>query len=129
MVIGYHLIMGAYGFWLPNDPRGSWSSFVGSRELFFYGPATKTEERISLARRPHDPAQRLVAKEKLRRTAVLFNGEQARAVGAGFGKSIRKGQLTVWACSVLPDHVHLVIARSRYTIEIIANLLKGAATQ
>ena len=25
MVHGYHVILAAYGFWLPNDPRGSWS--------------------------------------------------------------------------------------------------------
>src|SRR5256885_9336243 len=34
----------------PNDPRGSWSDFVRSWELFRYGPATKTTERRSLAR-------------------------------------------------------------------------------
>lgn len=26
----YHLIISGYGFWLPNDPRGSWSEFVGA---------------------------------------------------------------------------------------------------
>jgi hypothetical protein len=25
MVVGYHLIWTAYGWWLPNDPRGSMS--------------------------------------------------------------------------------------------------------
>lgn len=28
-MLGAHVIFGAYGFWLPNDPRGSWSEFVG----------------------------------------------------------------------------------------------------
>lgn len=54
MIVGYHVIWGTYGFWLPNDPRGSWSGFVGSWELFRYGPATKTVERRSLAYRAHD---------------------------------------------------------------------------
>jgi len=30
MIVGYHVIFGMYGFWLPNDPSGSWSEFVGS---------------------------------------------------------------------------------------------------
>jgi hypothetical protein len=30
MILGSHVIFGAYGFWLPNDPRGSWSEFVGA---------------------------------------------------------------------------------------------------
>jgi hypothetical protein len=28
MIRASHVIFGAYGFWLPNDPRGSWSTFV-----------------------------------------------------------------------------------------------------
>ena len=45
MILGYHLIITAYGFWLPNDPRGSWSDFVGAWELLRFGRATKTESR------------------------------------------------------------------------------------
>jgi len=41
MIRAFHVIMTAYGFWLPNDPRGSWSEFVGSWEIFQHGPATK----------------------------------------------------------------------------------------
>ena len=32
-VLAYHLILTNYGFWLPNDPRGSWSEFVRAWEL------------------------------------------------------------------------------------------------
>ena len=49
MVLAYHVIFGAYGFWLPNDPRGSWSDFVGAWELLRFGKATKTTERRSVA--------------------------------------------------------------------------------
>ncbi|HUT10853.1 MAG TPA: hypothetical protein VMY42_10175 [Thermoguttaceae bacterium] len=49
MVLAYHVIFGAYGFWLPNDPRGSWSDFVGSWELARFGKATKVSTRRSLA--------------------------------------------------------------------------------
>ena len=34
LVIAYHLIYTTYGFWLPNDPRGSWSDFVRCWGLF-----------------------------------------------------------------------------------------------
>src|SRR5438034_5148372 len=37
MVLASHGIFTAYGFWLPNDPRGSWSDFVRSWELFLAG--------------------------------------------------------------------------------------------
>src|SRR5262249_16562833 len=54
MVLASHVIFGTYGFWLPNDPRGSWSDFVGAWGLFRYGKATKTTETVSLAYRTHD---------------------------------------------------------------------------
>jgi hypothetical protein len=84
MVIGYHVIFGAYGFWLPNDPRGSWSDFVGSWELFRYGPATKTDEVRSVAHCRHDTALRFAAKPALQYPAVKFTGLQAKAIGEAF---------------------------------------------
>jgi len=85
MIVGYHLIFGTYGFWLPNDPRGSWSDFIGSWELLRYGTATKTTDRRSLAQRAHDHNQRLAAKAALKYPAVELTGEQARAVARGRG--------------------------------------------
>ncbi len=128
MILGSHVILSVYGFWLPNDPRGSWSDFVGSWELFRFGPATTTDRRESLAHRPHDRGLRRAAKQALKYPAVQFTGLQARAVGRGFGHSIRRGGVTVWAWAILPEHVHLVIARHRCSVEVITNQLKGVAT-
>jgi hypothetical protein len=42
--LAYHVIVSMYGFWLPNDPRGSGSDFIGAWELFRYGGcATKVD--------------------------------------------------------------------------------------
>ena len=55
MVLGYHIIRTAYGFWLPNDPWGSWSATApvvchnmealderaGARRTPFSGPARR----------------------------------------------------------------------------------------
>jgi len=129
MVVGYHIILSAYGFWLPNDPRGSWSDFVGAWELVRFGKATKTNQRRSLAATPHDRTARLRAKRALKYPPVRFDGRQARAIGRGFAGFARKTELTVWACSILPEHVHLVIARHRYPVRQVVSLLKGASTR
>jgi REP element-mobilizing transposase RayT len=129
MVLGSHVIFGAYGFWLPNDPRGSWSDFVGAWELFRYGPATKTNTTRSVAGHAHDTARRLAAKRSLKRTAVTFSGLQARAVAYGFADYGERSGLVILACSVLPDHVHLVLRRHRLTVERLVIQLKGAATR
>jgi REP element-mobilizing transposase RayT len=130
MVLAYHVIIGAYGFWLPNDPRGSWSDFVGSWELYRRGGrATKTNETRSVAHVPHDRRHRLATNEALKYPAVQFSGIQARAIGNGFGKYAEHSGLKIWACAIMPDHLHLVVARSNLDIEQVVVQLKGEATQ
>ena len=128
-MIGVHVVVGAYGFWLPNDPRGSWSTFVGSAELFRYGRATKVTTNRSLAGRRHDVAARLAAKQALLRPAVKFDGMQARAIGRGFAACAEKSGLRIWACAILPDHWHLVVGAHRLAPKQLAIQLKGAATR
>lgn len=129
MVLANHLVITAYGFWLPNDPRGSWSDFVGSWELWKFGDATKVNTRISRANIKHDKARREAARAALKYPPVVFTGMQARAIARGFADYIERAGHLVWACSILPDHVHMVIARSHLKIEAISTQLKGAATR
>ena len=129
MVLGYHLVITAYGFWLPNDPRGSWSDFVGSWELLRFGPATKTDSRRSVAARPHDAQLRRTAKTALKYPDVHFADAQVRTIARGFADWVQRNGVTIWACSILPEHAHLVVARHRYKVEQVANLLKGASTR
>ena len=127
MVHGYHVIFGAYGFWLPNDPRGSWSDFVGSWELLHFGRATKGIERKVLT--PEEERKRQEAKKALKYPPIQFTGVQARAIGSGFANAVKKSKFGIWACSILPEHVHLVIGRHAFDVEQIVNLLKGEATK
>ena len=128
MIFATHLIFTTYGFWLPNDPRGSWSDFVASWELYWYGAATKTTVRHSVARRRHDRALRLAAKTALRYPPVAFTGEQARCVVEAIGRAAREANYAIYACSVMPDHVHLVVARHERPARQIAGHLKARAT-
>jgi len=128
-VMAYHFIITNYGFWLPNDPRGSWSDFVRSWEMFLAGgPATKTDVRQSVAGERHDRSKRFATKQALVRPEVIFSGLQVKAVGDGFAKFLARSKVTILACSIMPRHTHLVVDRPPYLIEQAANLLKGAAT-
>jgi REP element-mobilizing transposase RayT len=129
MVIGYHIIFSTYGFWLPNDPRGSWSTEVWAPHLRPFGEATKVTTRSSLAGRQHDANARREAKRHLKYPVVRFNAGQIQAVAAGFEDIVAKLELTVYACSIMPDHVHLVTERHARTAEDIAGFLKRAATR
>jgi len=128
MVRWYHLIMTAYGFWLPNDPRGSWSDFVGSWELSKFGPATKVDTKRSLAHDPHDRNRRLAAQAALKFPPVRFDEHQRLAIADGFEIAVREGGYAIGALCIGHDHAHAIVGRHDRTIEQIARHLKSKAT-
>jgi REP element-mobilizing transposase RayT len=130
MILAYHVVFGTYGFWLPNDPRGSWSDFVASWELVQFGKATKTTERRSLAHSAHDHRLRDEAKRALKYPSVTFSGRQAQAVAQRFDRARTESSYVIYACSILPEHVHLVIGRNDdRRVERMVGHLKARATQ
>jgi REP element-mobilizing transposase RayT len=130
VVHGYHVILPHYGFWLPNDPRGSWSCVVARWELVRFGKTTRHLEQRTLAQLSADElGQREAARKVLLYPPVSLTGEQALSVARGFQRQAAKCGYAIWACTILPEHTHLVIARHKYKVEQLTNLLKGAATR
>ncbi len=128
-MIAFHLIISAYGFWLPNDPRGSWSDFVGSWELYKFGPATKVNDSRNYAKDLHDVELRRAAKLALKYPPVRFNEAQRNAIVTGFGRACLEGKYGCLACCVGYDHAHLVFSRHERPITMIAGHLKTRATR
>jgi hypothetical protein len=128
-VLAYHVIITTYGFWLPNDPRGSWSDFVGAWELLRFGPATKVTTHRSLAKRPHDREGRLAAKQALKYAPVRLSTAQIESIAGGFASAIEEAGYVVYACSILHNHAHLVVARHARLVETITSHLKSFATR
>ncbi|HEX3356678.1 MAG TPA: hypothetical protein VHS31_06810 [Tepidisphaeraceae bacterium] len=128
-MIASHVIISAYGFWLPNDPRGSWSDFVGSWELYKFGPATKVNDSRNYAKDPHDADLRRAAKRALKFPPVRFNDAQREAIAAGFALACAEGSYICFACCIGHDHAHLVIGRHQRDPETIAGHFKSHATR
>lgn len=128
MVRWYFVTWSTYGFWLPNDERGSGSVYVGSKALLPYGPARKVDTRRSVARRPPDPVVRRLAKESLKYEPVLLSDDQIEAVGRGFAVALSRAGVRAHAYAILPDHTHIVTGRPSYAIEELVALLKGGAS-
>lgn len=129
MVLAYHVILSFYGFWLPNDERGSWSDRVRKNELRRFGPATRVTTRRSLADQPFDPDRRDAMRYALKYRPVRLNGEQARLVATGFAHACEEGGYTAFACAILPNHAHLALARHDRDVKKIASHLKSRATR
>ncbi|MGI9457859.1 MAG: hypothetical protein ACR2NU_14940 [Aeoliella sp.] len=81
-----------------------------------------------MAGKPHAVAKRLEAKQHLKHPPVKFSGVQARAVGRGFAVAVEKSDYKVFACSILPAHVHVVMAACRQSPSRMMGHLKGKAT-
>ena len=129
-MLGMHLIISAYGFWPPNDPRGSWSTSVRAQHLYeIGGEATKVATRQSVARRPHDQNLRQQIKENLKYPPVTLTGVQARAVARGIADVCPKIDLVTHAFAVLPDHFHLVVRNHPFDPDELIACLQRAATR
>lgn len=50
------------------------------------------------------------------------------AIGRGFNTAVNEVHYHILACSILPEHVHLVIERCQRDIEVIVAHLKAKAT-
>ncbi len=130
MIVAYHSIFCAYGFWLPNDPRGSWSDFVGAWELFLAaGPATHCGARRSVAGAAHDRAVRDAGKNALLYPPMRFDFRQIQSIANGFAVACNDADFHVLACAIMPDHVHLVTRRHPRDIETIVGHFRSRATK
>lgn len=128
-MIAHHLVFTTYGFWLPNDPRGSWSDFVRIWELYWYGDATKVTTRRSLAQDAHDRTLRDLQKTALRYGPVRFTPRQIDCVARAFERAVIESDYIVLACSILPEHVHMVVRRHPNRGEQMIGHFKARATQ
>ena len=129
MVHAYHVIWGPIRVLVTQRPAGF---LVGLRRVMGVGPLWPGDAVGGCAwmsTRQQWARWRAAAVQSLQFPPVNLSGLQARAVGTGFANSVRKSHLTIWACSILPEHVHLVIARHTYKVEQICILLKGEATK
>ncbi len=128
MILAYHSIFSMYGFWLPNDPRGSGSDYIARWELFRYGPATATDSRRSVAHLPVPPGWQRAAKTALQHPPVSITGQQALAIIRGFATAAGEGPYKVYACAILPEHVHMVVGASGRRIRQVVGHFRSRAT-
>jgi REP element-mobilizing transposase RayT len=126
LVIGYHLVWTAYGWWLPNDPRGSGSKAVHSEPLAGLG-------EIHYGRKRAQPPRHEVrgfyqeAAGLLKHPLLTFNEAAREEIAAAFGRVIEERRYTCYACAVMPDHVHILLRKHKDPAEEMAEALREAS--
>lgn len=126
IVIAYHLIWTAYGWWLPNDPRGSGSNVIRNDLLAELGELHFGRKRIQ-------PCGRQIrqfyehAADLLKHPLLTFD-ESARAeIAAAFDWVIQHERYTCYACAVMPDHVHIILRKHKHEAEDMMQNLKDVS--
>ena len=123
IVIAHHLIWTAYGWWLPNDPRGSTSHTIASDVIAELG-------QLHFGRKTVQPASRQIhhfyemAKQVLKFELRAFDQREIHQIGEGFQGAIAEHRYTCYACAIMPDHVHIVIRKHKHKAEEMIENLK-----
>src|SRR5204863_3467823 len=112
MVIAHHLIWTVYGWWLPNDPRGSSSHEVRVERIASLGElhhGRKAQQPLPAELRRFYERARLVLKHQL----LTFGEEDVRILADRFAHTIHERGYLCYACAIMPEHVHLLIRKHR----------------
>ena len=112
IIIAHHLIFHGYGFWLPNDPRGSGSTELREEKFDDLGPIHTGRKAVQ----PPKPALKQFwrqARPRLEHPLLWFDEKKRQAIADAFAEVIHRERYTAWACAVLTNHAHLCIRRHR----------------
>jgi len=126
MVIAYHLIWTAYGYWLPNDPRGSMSKTIACDVIAELGA-------LHYGRKKVQPAAREVrefrdrARNVLKYSLLDFKLPDISAIADGLAEAICRQSYTCYACAIMPDHVHALIRKHKHQAEDMLENLQGSS--
>src|SRR5437879_6398630 len=113
LVIAYHLISTIYGYWIPNDPRGSTSKTIRNDLLKDLGALHHGRKKIQ----PYSSDLRAFddrAAPLLRFPVIEFTTEAMATIAQAFAQVIETCTYTCYACAILPDHVHLLLRKHKH---------------
>ena len=116
IVIAHHLVWTAYGWWLPNDPRGSNSEYIAGEAIAELGELHHGRKKIQ-------PAGWEIrafygrAREVLRFPLLTFDESARNEIGAAFAAVIEAERYTCYGCVIMPDHIHLLMRKHKHTAE------------
>jgi REP element-mobilizing transposase RayT len=128
MVIAHHLIFTAYGWWLPNDPRGSSSHEIRVEQIADLGELHQGRKLVQ----PLSSELRSFyadAEAVLRHDLLTFTDDDRNEIAAAFAETIHKRRYQCYACAIMPDHVHLLIRKHRDPAEVMMSQLQSSSKE
>jgi REP element-mobilizing transposase RayT len=127
-IIAHHLIFTGYGFWLPNDLRGSGSTEIRNDLLEELGPILPGRQHIQPSREELKQFYR-EANLLLEFEPLWFDSAKRQATADVFAQVVRDFKYTIYACAICSNHAHLVVRRHRDDGHAIWDTFAGAARE
>lgn len=133
MILACHLVWTAYGWWFPNDPRGSWSKEV-------WVPAIRGLRDdagiIQRGRRDVQPSAVQLrewlkkAQKNLKYTPVVLDTNARSIARNAINEQVALHDYTVPALAVRADHVHVIVERhDKHTFQRMVQAFKSVSTR
>jgi REP element-mobilizing transposase RayT len=128
MVLAHHLIWMGYGWWLPNDLRGSMSTYIASDIIAQLG-------ELHFGRKKVQPLSREIrafydhAAHVLKFPLLNFSWREIEVIAQAFAQCIAINNYTCYACAILLDHVHLIIRKHKDLAETMIEKLQHASRE
>ena len=116
IVIAHHLIWTVYGYWLPNDPRGSSSQTIRNNIINDLGDLHHGRKKVQPASSEISKFYR-EAVSVLQHELLLLDKNDVSAIAESFTTTIQNERYTCWACAIMPDHIHLLIRKHKHQAE------------
>lgn len=113
-----------YGWWLPNDPRGSTSRTIRNDFIKELG-------ELHFGRKQLQPSGRDIrafynqANHTLLHELFAFSTNEFEFVSSAIGEAITECSYTCYACAIMPDHVHLLIRKHKDQAEVMIEKLQS----
>src|SRR5881398_70379 len=99
MVIAYHLVWTAYGWWLRNDPRGSSSTEIRVERIAELGELHHGRKVVLPL--PAELREFYARASAVLRHPLLTFDEDARAcIGEAVGKVVQERKYTCYSCAI-----------------------------
>src|SRR5436853_6967045 len=100
LVIAHHLVWTAYGWWLPNDPRGSGSHIIRNDILADLGEVHHGRKALQPSRVEVREFYEQAA-DRLKHRLLTFDARERPAIGEAFGEVIDTERYTCYACAIM----------------------------
>lgn len=129
MTLSWHLVWTVYGWWFPNDPRGSWSAEVWSPSLQCLGSVEERGRRLAQPSRQQLRNWFSTAQKHLKYRPIVLDRDARNIVVHSIMTHARLHHYIIQALAVMPDHVHIVLERHAHPHQKVVQSLKSVSSR